>query len=100
MTTPKTTIERIDKLSTERTHLYRIGRKSRRGKGDLKRRVAQITAELEQLWDLRRRERIGRPDGIDLLVERSYTEIYGDDYRDAVTPIVVEDERDQVALVA
>ena len=95
-----TTIERIDKLSNERSRLYRIAKDSRRAKGTLKERVAQITGELDQLWDLRRRERIGRLDGIDLLVERSYAKIYGDDYRDVVAPPAVEEESRQIALVA
>ena len=93
-----TTIERIDRLSNERTRLYRLGKDSRHAKGTLKERVAQITAELDQLWDLRRLERIGRPDGIDLLVERSYAQIYGDNYRDRVAPMAA-DEKD-MALVA
>ncbi len=100
MTTPITTIERIDKLSDERRRLYRIAGESKRAKGELKERVAQVTAELDQLWEIRRSERIGRPDGIDLLVERSYKQIYGDDYRDALAPVAVGDARDQVALVA
>ena len=95
-----TTIERIDKLSNERSRLYRIALESRRGDVELKQRVAKITGELDQLWDLRRRERVGRLDGIDLLVERSYAQIYGDDYRDSVAPAAVEEEGQQIALVA
>ena len=95
-----TTIERIDKLSNERSRLYRIALESRRGDMELKQRVAKITGELDQLWDLRRRERVGRLDGIDLLVERSYARIYGDDFRDVVAPAAVEDEGQQIALVA
>ena len=95
-----TTIERIDKLSNERSRLYRIALESRRGDVEIKQRVAKITGELDQLWDLRRRERVGRLDGIDLLVERSYAQIYGDDYRDAVAPAAVEEEGQQIALVA
>ena len=95
-----TTIERIDQLSNERSRLYRIALASRRGDMELKQRVAKITGELDQLWDLRRRERVGRLDGIDLLVERSYAQIYGDDYRDAVAPAAVEEEGQQIALVA
>ena len=95
-----TTIERIDKLSNERSRLYRIALASRRGDMELKQRVAKITGELDQLWDLRRRERVGRLDGIDLLVERSYAQIYGDDYRDVVAPAAVEEEGQQIALVA
>ncbi len=95
-----TTIERIDQLSNERTRLYQIALASRRGDVELKQRVAEITGELDQLWDLRRRERVGHLDGIDLLVERSYAQIYGDDYRDTVAPLAVEEEGRQIALVA
>ena len=95
-----TTKERIDQLSEERSRLYRFAPASRRRDTELKQRVAEITDELNQLWDLRRRERIGRLDGIDLLVERSYAQIYGDDYRDVVAPPAVEEEGQQIALVA
>ena len=95
-----TTIERIDQLSDERSRIYRVATASRLGDVALKQRVGEITAELDQLWDLRRRERIGRLDGIDLLVERSYAQIYGDDYRDVVAPAAVEEEGQQIALVA
>lgn len=95
-----TTIERIDQLSNERTRLYQIALDSRRGDRELKQRVAKITGELDQLWDLRRRERVGKLDGIDLLVERSYVQTYGENYRDAVAPLAVEEEGQQIALVA
>ena len=95
-----TTIERIDQLSNERTRLYQIALDSRRGDRELKQRVAKITGELDQLWDLRRRERVGKLDGIDLLVERSYVQTYGENYRDAVAPLDVEEEGQQIALVA
>ncbi len=95
-----TTIERIGQLSNERTRLYQIALASRRGDAELKQRAAEITGELDQLWDLRRRERVGQLDGIDLLVERSYARIYGDDYRDAVAPPAVEEEGQAIALVA
>lgn len=95
-----TTIERIDQLSNERSRLYRIALASHRGDMELKQRVAKITGELDQLWDLRRRERVGRLDGIDLLVERSYAQIYGEDYRDSVAPAAVEEEGQQISLVA
>ena len=95
-----TTIQRIDQLSRERSRLYSIALDSLRGDQELKQRIKEIAAELEQLWDLRRRERVGQLDGIDLLVERSYAQTYGDDYREAVTPAVVEEEGQQIALVA
>jgi len=95
-----TTIERIDRLSNKRSQLYRSADSSRRAARDLKQRVANITAELEQLWEQRRLERIGHLDGIDLLVEESYVSTYGDNYRDAVSPTPVEEEQEATALVA
>ena len=95
-----TTIERIDQLSNERSRLYRVAIASRRGDVELKQRVADITGELDQLWDLRRRERVGQLDGIDLLVERSYARTYGEDFRDVVAPAAVEEEGETIALVA
>ncbi len=95
-----TTMERIDKLSSERSRLYRNTHTSRRTAPKLKQRIAKITGELDQLWDLRRSERIGRPDGIDLLVDRSYKQTYGDGYRDAVAPAAVEEAQDAMKLVA
>ncbi len=95
-----TTIDRIDQLSDQRSRLYRLALDSRRGDDELKQNIRDITAELDQLWDLRRRERVGKLDGIDLLVERSYVKAYGEDYRDAVAPAAVEEEGQAVALVA
>ena len=95
-----TTIDRIDQLSDQRSRLYRLALDSRRGDDELKEHIRDITAELDQLWDLRRRERVGKLDGIDLLVERSYVQAYGKDYRDAVAPAAVEEDGQAVALVA
>ena len=95
-----TTIERIDHLSNERSQLYRSADSSRRAARGLKQRVANITAELDQLWERRRVERIGHLDGIDLLVEESYVSTYGDTYRDTVSPTPVEEEQEAMALVA
>jgi hypothetical protein len=95
-----TTMERIDKLSSERSRLYRSTHTSRRDAPKLKQRIAKITGELDQLWELRRRERIGRLDGIDLIVDQAYTHTYGKGYRDAVAPAAVEEEQDAMELVA
>ncbi len=95
-----TTIQRIDQLSNERSRLYRMALDSRRGDDEMKQHIKEITSELDWLWDLRRRERVGKLDGIDLLVDRSYAEIYGKDYRDVVAPAAVEEEGQAVALVA
>ena len=95
-----TTVERIDQLSSDRSRLYRVALDSRRGDRELTQHIKEVTAELDQLWDLRRRERIGKLDGIDLLVERSYVQAYGKDYRDVVAPPAVKEEGQTVALVA
>ena len=95
-----TTIQRIDQLSNERSRLYSIALDSRRGDDEMKQHIKEITSELDKLWDLRRRERVGKLDGIDLLVDRSYAEIYGKDYRNVVAPAAVEEEGQAVALVA
>ncbi len=95
-----TTIQRIDRLSNERARLYGIALNARRGDQELSHRIKKITGDLDQLWDLRRRERVGKLDGIDLLVDRSYAQIYGKDYRDVVAPAAVEEEGKAVALVA
>ncbi len=95
-----TTIDRIDQLSSERSRLYGIALNARRGDQELTQHIHEITTELDQLWDLRRRERVGQLDGIDLLVEKSYAEVYGKDYRDVVAPPAVEEEGAAVALVA
>ena len=95
-----TTIQRIDQLSDERSRLYRFVPDARKDKDDLKQHIREITSELDQLWDLRRRERVGQLDGIDLLIERSYAQIYGEDFRDVVSPAAVEEESKPVALVA
>ena len=95
-----TTMERIDQLSEERSRLYRSANSSRRRAPALKERIAKITGELDQLWELRRRERVGHLDGIDLLVERTYARTYGEDYLNTVAPAAVEEEQDAVALVA
>ena len=85
------TLERIDELTNERSHLYRLV--------EVKRRISEISDELNELWDLRRRERVGKLEGIDLLVEQSYARIYGPDYQTSVTPVTVEDEN-TVAVAA
>ncbi len=95
-----TTIQRIDQLSQERSRLYGIALDSQRGDRELTRRVKEIAAELDQLWDMRRRERAGKLDGLDLLVDQAYASIYGEDYADAVAPPAVEEEGVAMALVA
>ena len=95
-----TTIQQIDRLSKERSRLYGMALDSHLGDREVTQRIDEISSDLDQLWDLRRRERVGKLDGIDLVVERSYVQAYGENYRDSVAPALVEEEGQAVALVA
>ena len=77
---------RINQLSAERAELYRQRDNGRRRDAHVLRRIQEASRELDGLWDERRRERIGRLEGIDLLVDRAYARAYGEDYDDAVAP--------------
>lgn len=77
---------RINQLSAERSELYRQRGNGRRRDANVLRRIQEVGHELDGLWGERRRERIGRLEGIDLLVDRAYTRAYGEDYDDAVAP--------------
>ncbi|MCH8901602.1 MAG: hypothetical protein IIC88_04820 [Chloroflexi bacterium] len=77
---------RINQLSAERAELYRQRDNGRRRDASVMRRIQEASRELDGLWDERRRERIGRLEGIDLLVDRAYARAYGEDYDDAVAP--------------
>lgn len=93
------TMERINSLSAKRAELYRTALSG--GGADIRQRIKGLTAELEELWDRRREERVGRLEGIDLLVERSYARVYGSNFQDAVAPPSVSEAEDEVvALVA
>lgn len=93
------TMERINSLSAKRAELYGIALDG--GGADVRRRIKNLTAELAGLWDRRRKERVGSLEGVDLLVERSYAQIYGERYQDAVAPPRVSEAEDEVvALVA
>lgn len=93
------TMERINSLSAKRAELYRTALSG--GGADIRQRIKDVTAELDELWDRRREERVGRLEGIDLLVERSYARVYGSNFQDAVAPPSVSEAEDEVvALVA
>ncbi|MCH8025631.1 MAG: hypothetical protein IH866_02445 [Chloroflexi bacterium] len=93
------TMERINGLSAKRAELYRTALNG--GGADVRRRIKDVTAELDELWDQRRLERVGRLEDIDLLVERSYARVYGSNFQDAVAPPRVSEAEDEVvALVA
>ncbi len=92
---------RINQLSAERSELYRQRGNGRRRDANTLQRIQEVGRELDGLWDERRRERIGRLEGIDLLVDRAYTRAYGEDYDDAVAPPrVAASEREAVTLAA
>jgi len=91
-----TTIERINQLSGERSRLYRLAGNGRRGDAGVQRRIKEISEEIDRLWELRRSERAGHLEGIDLLVDRSYQDAYGRGYEEAVFPTpVAEPEGDR-----
>ncbi|MDP3769307.1 MAG: DUF2630 family protein [Dehalococcoidia bacterium] len=88
------TIDRINQLSTERSRLYREASNGRRGDPDVIARLRVLDAELQRLWDVRRQERAGRREGIDLLVDRAYADRYGRNYEEAVSPSTVGEAGD------
>ena len=91
---------RINQLSAERSELYRQRGNGRRRDANVLRRMQEVGRELDGLWGERRRERIGRLDGIDLLVDRAYTRAYGEDYDDAVAPPRVAASEDKAVTLA
>ena len=93
------TMERINGLSAKRAELYGIAFDG--GGPGVRKQIKALTAELDHLWDRRRQERVGRLEGVDLLVERSYAQLYGSNFQDAVAPPLVSEAEDEVvALVA
>ena len=93
------TMKRINSLSAKRADLYRTALNG--GGAGVRQRIKDVTAELDELWDRRREERVGKLEGIDLLVERSYAQLYGSNFQDAVAPPSVSEAEDEVtALVA
>jgi len=94
------TMDRINSLTAKRAAFYRAALDGGGGKG-VRQRIKNLTAELAELWDRRRKERAGRLEGVDALIERSYAQLYGKSYQDAVAPPRVSETEDGVvALVA
>ena len=91
---------RINQLSAERAELYRQRGNGRRRDANVLRRIQEASRELDGLWDERRRERVGRLEGVDLLVDRVYARAYGEDYDDAVAPPRVAASEDEAATLA
>ncbi|MCH8994631.1 MAG: hypothetical protein IH959_06635 [Chloroflexi bacterium] len=96
----QTTIDRINQLSAERATLFSVASNGLRGDSRVQQQIAQIGSELESLWNVRRQERAGHLEGIDLLVDRSYRRLYGRDYDDAVAPPLVGPEEEHAAAIA
>ena len=91
---------RINLLVAERAELYRQRDNGRRRDANVLRRIREASRELDGLWDERRRERVGRLEGIDLFVDRAYTRAYGEDYDDAVAPPRVAASEDAAVTLA
>ncbi len=93
-------LDRINEATAERATLYGlVGRGAAHARNRL--RIAEISQELSNLWDDRRRERAGHLDGIDRLVDQEYRRIYGTTYEEvARPPAVAEAEEDVPTLVA
>jgi hypothetical protein len=84
-------MERINQLSAERANLYRQVSNRGRGKSDIMVRIKQIGAEIDALWEQRRVDRIGKREGIDLVIDRVYEHTYGKGYEDVAVPAAVSD---------
>ncbi|MEX0786311.1 MAG: hypothetical protein WD939_06720, partial [Dehalococcoidia bacterium] len=95
-----TTIERINELTEERARLYRAATNGRRGDADVLQRIHEISQALDELWEQRRRERVGRLEGIDLLVEKAYERAYGPRYEESVRPSPVAEPEVERMLAA
>ena len=94
-----TTMERINELTAERSQMYGLaGRGATHSRRRL--RIAEISSELNGLWDARRRERAGRLDGIDLLIDQENRRIYGTKYDEVVRPPAVAEAEDDVPALA
>lgn len=84
-------LDRINRLSEERSQLYRSAGNGGLCGSALRQRVHEIETELDRLWDQRRRQRAGRLEGIDLLVEPAYESLYGKSFDAAPVPVRSED---------
>lgn len=98
MTTP--TMNRINQLSDERAKLYRAALNGRSGDPAIRQRILEMSRELDALWEQRRQERAGHREGIDLLIDRVYEQLYGARYDEAVAPIRVGSAEDETTTIA
>ncbi len=72
-----TTIEQINKLTSERASLFREASNGHRGDPETIERIHLLDGEIKRLWDQRRAELAGRSRGIDRLVDSGYEQRYG-----------------------
>ena len=77
MSSPAGMLELINRLSSERGTFYRLAANGHRGDPIVIRRIHEIGQQLEEIWELRRRERVGQRDGIDLLIVLADEATYG-----------------------
>ena len=94
------TMDRINELNAERAELFRQAGHGRSGDRTIMTRVHAIDSELEELWQERRRERIGRLEGIDLVVEQEYQRLYGPDYLPLPVAETAEERRNSRKIAA
>ena len=83
MSSPEKMLELINKLSIERGTFYRLAANGHRGDPIVLRRIHEIGQQLEDVWELRRKERVGQREGIDLLIVIADEARYG---TEAATP--------------
>ena len=93
-------MDRINQLNAERAELFRQAGNGRSGDRTIMTRVHAIDAELEELWEERRRERIGRLDGIDFVVEQEYERVYGPEYLPLPVAETAEERRNSRKVAA
>ena len=92
------TIDRINRLTNERARLYSVAMGGRPKKQNVHERISVLTSELDSLWEQRRIERVGHSEGIDLLVEQSYKQVYGSNVNDVVAPPSLAEAVDEVVV--
>ena len=92
------TLEQINQLTAERSQIFGLAGRGAVGAKN-RQRMAEISLELSELWDDRRRERAGRSDGIDQLIDHEYRRIYGTEYDKVVRPPAVEEAEDDVSTL-
>lgn len=93
-------MDRINQLTKERQELFRQASNGRRGDPGVMLRVKQLDQELERLWDLRRKERIGKLEGIDAVIDNVYRQTYGPRYEEGFRPTPVEEPSNEPVKVA